>query len=137
MKMDRQLRRALAAGLLAVTAIAFRPAVAQEWPQFRGPDGQGHSTARNLPTNWSETENVRWKVELPGLGWSSPVISGEQIWLTTSLDDEGSLRAVCVNRQSGETVADVEVFRAGDLGRIASKNSHASPTPVLDGQHVF
>lgn len=110
---------------------------AESWPQFRGPGGQGHAAATSTPLRWSETENIRWKVSVPGLGWSSPVVAGEQIWLTTSIDAEGSLRALCFDRESGQLLRDVEVFREADLGRIASKNSHASPSPVLDGQHVF
>ena len=55
-----------------------------DWPQFRGPDGQGHADAKGLPLTWSEKENIAWKVEVPGLGWSSPVIQGQRIWLTTA-----------------------------------------------------
>src|SRR4051794_4680874 len=57
-----------------------------EWPQFRGPAGQGHAAAHELPTAWSEDDNVVWKCPLPGRGWSSPVISGNEIWLTTAVD---------------------------------------------------
>src|SRR4051794_13792915 len=57
-----------------------------EWPQFRGPEGQGHATAHQLPINWSEQDNVAWKCPLPGRGWSSPVIAGNEIWLTTAID---------------------------------------------------
>src|SRR5438093_10710274 len=64
---------------------------ADDWPQFRGPDGQGHAAAAALPLTWSEQENVAWKVAIPGLGWSSPVIQGGRIWLTTALDDGKSL----------------------------------------------
>ena len=112
-------------------------AAAQDWPQFRGPDGQGHATATGLPTTWSESEHIRWKVEVPGVGWSSPVVQGKQIWLTTAIDSDGSLRALCLDRETGATVHDVEVFREPDLGRIAAKNSHASPTPVIDGKQVY
>ena len=125
-------------GLLGIAIVLTHGlARAEDWPQFRGPDGQGHATAKGLPANWSETENIRWKVPIAGLGWSSPVVNGKQVWVTTAIDDEGSLRAVCLDRQSGDTLHDVEVFRSDELGRIASKNSHASPTPVLDGQRVF
>src|SRR5713226_5601459 len=72
-----------------------------EWPQFRGPDGQGHADAKGLASTWSEQENIAWKVEVPGRGWSSPVISGQQIWLTTALQDKPSLRALCFDRASG------------------------------------
>ena len=62
------------------------PAIAQdEWTQFRGPEGQGHSAATGLPITWSETENIVWKTATPGEGHSSPVISGSQIWLTTAI----------------------------------------------------
>jgi outer membrane protein assembly factor BamB len=131
-------RRAILIATLMTACIGLRSALAAEsWPQFRGPEGQGHSVARNLPTTWSENENVRWKTPIAGLGWSSPVVQGRQIWLTTAIEAEGSLRAVCVDRETGQVVHDVEVFKHADLGRIASKNSHASPTPILDGRNVF
>ncbi len=110
---------------------------ADDWPQFRGPDGQGHAEARGLPHTWSETQNVRWKTAIAGLGWSSPVFADGRIWLTTSIDQEQSLRAICLDAESGSVLVDVEVFRKEDLGRIANKNSHASPTPVVDGEFVY
>jgi len=67
-----------------------------DWPQFRGPTGQGLSDERNLPLTWSETTNVRWKVAIPGRGWSSPVIQGDRIWLTTATEEGRSLRAIGV-----------------------------------------
>jgi len=110
---------------------------AEDWPQFRGPAGNGHAATRDVPTTWSEAENVRWKVPIAGLGWSSPAVWHDQIWLTTAIEAEGSLRAVCVARETGQIRHDVEVFKLADLGRIAAKNTHASPTPVIDGRNVF
>lgn len=124
-------------GVFVGVIICVCAALADDWPQFRGPTGQGHSAASDLPTRWSENENVRWKTPISGLGWSSPIVVGEQIWLTTAVDHEQSLRAVCIDRRTGRVTRNVEVFRKRDLGRIASKNSHASPTPVADGRHVF
>ncbi len=128
-------------GLVALSFLTpwttFPARAADDWPQFRGPDGQGHATASLLPAKWSETENIRWKTAIVGLGWSSPVVSSDRIWLTTAVEAEHSLRLVCVERDSGQILYDVEVFRAEDLGRIAAKNSHASPTPVVDGSNVF
>lgn len=112
-------------------------ALAENWPQFRGPAGNGHAEAVGVPTTWSESENVRWKAPVAGLGWSSPVVWNGQVWLTTAIDAEGSLRAVCYDRDSGQLLHDTEVFKHDDLGRIASKNTHASPTPVIDGRNVF
>jgi outer membrane protein assembly factor BamB len=110
---------------------------AADWPQFRGPTQQGLSTERHLPLTWSETENIAWKTELPGLGWSSPAIVGRQVWLTTALDGGHSLRALCVDRDSGGIVREVEVFQKEDPGSIHTKNSHASPTPFIEDDRVY
>ena len=110
---------------------------AADWPQFRGPDGQGHSSERDLPLEWNEDQNIVWKVPIPGLGWSSPVIQGERIWLTTALGKGHSLRAVSLDRKDGRVLSEVEVFLKNDPGRIHSKNSHASPTPILEGDRVY
>lgn len=110
---------------------------AENWTEFRGPTGQGHSREFGLPVVWSETENVAWKVPIPGRGWSSPVLAGEQIWLTTALDNGRSLRALCLDRETGRLVHDVEVFQLPDPGPVHQKNSHASPTPVLDGDRIY
>lgn len=98
--------------------------------------GQGHSDAKNLPLTWSETENVVWKVPISGLGWSSPSIQGQQIWLTTAIDNDKSLHATAIDRTSGRTLHDVEVFRLDDPGSLHKKNSHASPTPLIEDNHV-
>lgn len=122
---------------LVLFAAAIAPAGADEWPQFRGPDGQGHASQRGLPLEWSETKNVVWKTPIEGLGWSSPVIRGKQIWLTTATDEGRSLRAVCVDLDSGKKVHDVEVFQVESPGSVHSKNSHASPSAVLEGDRVY
>ncbi|HVX60840.1 MAG TPA: PQQ-binding-like beta-propeller repeat protein [Pirellulales bacterium] len=119
--------------LLVVTA----PARADDWPQFRGPDGQGHAGQRGLPLEWSEGQNIVWKAPVPGLGWSSPTILGRQIWLTTALDEGRSLHVVCMDRETGEVQHDVEAFQIADPGKIHSKNSHASPSPILEGDRVY
>ncbi len=109
----------------------------EDWPQFRGPDGQGQAAARGLPITWSETENVVWKVTIPGLGWSSPVVRDEQLWLTTAIDEGRSLRALCIERATGKLLHDVEVFPNNTPGRLYPLNSHASPTPIVDGDRVY
>ena len=111
--------------------------VSSDWPQFRGPDGQGHSDEQGLPINWSETTNLRWKVAIPGKGWSSPVIQGDRIWLTTATEEGKSLRAVSVDRSTGALLQNVEVFRVKSAKLANSKNSFASPTPVIDGDRIY
>ncbi|MCX6915029.1 MAG: hypothetical protein NT167_18615, partial [Verrucomicrobia bacterium] len=63
----------------------------QDWPQFRGPHGDGTSAARNVPLTWSESNNIAWKVAVPGRGHSSPVVIGDRVWLTTALE-QGVIR---------------------------------------------
>jgi outer membrane protein assembly factor BamB len=111
--------------------------VPNDWPQFRGPTGQGVSEERNLPLTWSENKNVRWKVPIPGRGWSSPVIQGDRIWLTTATDEGKSLRAIAIDRNTGAIVQNVEVFHLKSAKLTNSKNSFASPTPVIDGDRVY
>jgi outer membrane protein assembly factor BamB len=111
--------------------------VPNDWPQFRGPTGQGVSEERNLPLTWSENKNVRWKVPIPGRGWSSPVIQGDRIWLTTATDEGKSLRAIAIDGNTGAIVQNVEVFHLKSAELANSKNSFASPTPVIDGDRVY
>jgi len=110
---------------------------ASDWPQFRGPTGQGTSDEHGLPLNWGETTNVRWKVPIPGKGWSSPVIQGDRIWLTTATEEGKSLRAISIDRNTGAILQNVEVFRLKSAKLTNSKNSFASPTPIIDGDHVY
>lgn len=116
-------------------AVQNRPVT--DWPQFRGPDGQGHSTESGLPLQWSETQNVTWKVPIAGRGWSSPVIQGDRIWLTTATDGGKSLRAIAVDRLSGALQKDIEIFHLRSPGTINTKNSYASPTPVLEQDRIY
>jgi outer membrane protein assembly factor BamB len=107
------------------------------WPQFRGPSGQGHAAATDLPATWSETANISWKTALPGEGWSSPVLGDGKLWMTAASPDGLSLRVLAVDPTSGKLVYDVETFRpAKSIGKN-TKNSYASPTPVVDDTHVF
>lgn len=109
----------------------------KSWPQFRGPGGQGITTARGLPTTWSEKSNVVWKMAIPGRGWSSPVILGNRIWLTTATEDGKSLRALCLHRDSGKILQNIEVLALPRAMGIHKKNSHASPTPIVESGRLY
>ena len=129
--------RVLLASTVALALISSA-AAQQNWPQFRGPDGQGHATAADVPLTWSESQNVLWKVPVPGRGWSSPVVSNGRIWLTTATGDrEVSLRALAYDLETGREVVNVEVFRVKYPRAINEKNSRASGTPVLEGDRVY
>jgi outer membrane protein assembly factor BamB len=132
--------------LLVLLLIAGASALAQaeDWPQFRGPTGQGHATERNLPLEWSETHNIIWKVPVPGLGWSSPAVANGLVWLTTVVESKerrgrvsASLRALAYDIATGRELVNVEVFRLDDAGYVNPKNSRASPTPIVDGDRVY
>jgi outer membrane protein assembly factor BamB len=113
---------------------------AEDWPQFRGPTGQGHSQEKGLPLEWSETRNVSWKVPVAGTGWSSPVVGGGRVWLTTAREvSRGrlSLRALAFDEATGRAIVDAEVFSIRTGGPLHPKNSNASPTPILDGTRVY
>jgi outer membrane protein assembly factor BamB len=120
-------------------ALLLHPSVrAEDWPSFRGPTGQGHSTETSLPLAWSETRNVVWKSPVIGLGWSSPVVAAGRVWLTSAVEDNGvSLRALAFDVETGRAVVDVEVFRLRGRAGINAKNSRASPTPVVEDDRVY
>ena len=149
--------------LFCLSVVLVPPAFAAEaeWPQFRGPGGQGHAAASGLPATWSEHENVAWKCPLPGRGWSSPVIAGSEIWMTAAIESplsaeekaerlEGtndnqplsvsgrlSLRALCVDRASGKLLHDVELLVEPRPQPTHAMNSFASPTPVLEEGKLY
>lgn len=124
--------------LLLTSLLFWSPADCwSQWPQFRGPDGQGHSNDERVPLKWSETESIAWKSNVPGTGWSSPVIASGQIWLTSAHDAGKSLHAVCLDQKSGKLLFDVEVLTTDDVGPKHVQNGYASPTPVLDGTRAY
>ena len=121
-----------------VLALAASLAMAGEnWPQFRGPNADGHADHAALPLTWSETENVTWKTPIHDRGWSSPVIWAGQVWMTTATEDGTKMFAVCVDRSSGKVVHDVKVFDVAKPEHIAAINSYASPTPVIEAGRVY
>jgi len=112
-------------------------AQAGDSPQFRGPGGEGHSSETNLPVTWSESENVRWMTPIEGLGWSTPSIAGNQVWLTTATDEGKSLRIVCLDKDRGTVLQDVELFTPEQPGSIHKKNSYASPSVLIEADRVY
>jgi outer membrane protein assembly factor BamB len=135
--MERAAMRSIILTIALVTAI--RAPAAEDWPQFRGPTGQGLSGETGLPVEWSESQNVRWKTAVPGTGWSSPVVAGERVWLTTAVADRSAttLRLLAFDAASGRQVVDAEVFRLPRRNLLNPKNSHASPTPIVEGDRVY
>ena len=136
------LRRALCL-LFVFQSVASPVHAVDSWPAFRGPTANGHAGNGRLPVNWSDTQNVHWKTEIPGSGWSTPVVSEHRLFLTAAVPvadgDDLSLRLLGIDAFTGDIGLNVEVFRqvAAEAPGIHSKNSHASPSPIVDGNRVF
>jgi hypothetical protein len=133
-----------------------------EWRQFRGLDGQGHADAAKLPSSLSEAENIVWKMPIEGCGWSSPVVLGQEIWMTTAIStlatsDETeqqlaslpyevpspqvarniTLKAICLDRATGQLLRAITLFQIDETLQICSVNSYASPTPVGEPGRLY
>jgi outer membrane protein assembly factor BamB len=123
----------------------YQTRAADDWPEFRGPTGQGLSTARDVPVEWSATKNVVWKQEIPGKGWSSPAIVDGRIYLTAAIPVEGgkegdlALSTICFDAATGKPIWTTKAFDqdGSKAPGIHTKNSHASPTPLVDNGHII
>lgn len=131
----------------------------ENWPQFRGPGARGVAEGENLPDQWSATENVAWKTDIPGRGWSSPVVWGKRVFLTTvvsagemeapkkglyfggergeALDAVFQWKVLCLDLETGQTVWEKQVHEGKPAMPIHIKNSYASETPATDGERVY
>jgi outer membrane protein assembly factor BamB len=107
------------------------------WPEFRGPERNGHATAGKPPLSWGETNHVVWKTLIHDLGWSSPVVWEKQVWLTTATEDGRQMFAICVDADTGRVVHDVKVFDTPQPDHVASVNSYASPTSAVEAGRVY
>jgi outer membrane protein assembly factor BamB len=124
--------------LLALSAASGAAWAAGEWPQFRGPTGQGIAAdAKGLPATWGETENVTWKTPVTGKAWSSPVVWGDQVWVSNATPDARQLSAVCVDKATGKVVHDLKLFDVPVPQYIIAFNSGGSPTPVIEEGRVY
>ncbi|MEW4488224.1 PQQ-binding-like beta-propeller repeat protein [Thalassoglobus sp. JC818] len=134
-ELPNRLRCAVA--VLPILICTNLPAQIREWPQFRGPAGQGVVDDVSLPIKWDEEDGVVWKVDIPGLGHSSPVHNGETIWVTTATEDGRILGAVSINAATGSIEQNLTIFEPDAVEEIHHDNSYASPTPVLSGDRLF
>lgn len=109
----------------------------ENWPEFRGPNADGISKATGLPVQWSDTQNVRWKTPIPGRGWSTPVIWGKQIWLTTATPDGREMFVLCLDRETGKVLLNHRLFTNAQPETIHDLNSYASPSAVIEAGRVY
>ena len=130
---------------LILFALVERTARA-DWPEFRGPWGDGHVSAPGelkpigLPLHWSETNNLKWKTEIPHKGISTPVVLAGQVWLTTATVDGHDFFAICVDAETGKVRFNEKIFHRDNpesLGNGAAMNSYATPSPVIEPGRVY
>jgi outer membrane protein assembly factor BamB len=124
------------ASLFFALAVVVSPVSAGEWPGWRGPRGDGTTDEKSLPVHWSDTENIAWKVEVPGVGHSSPAIWGDRIFLTSCREDQQKRILLCFNRTDGKLLWERTVLTS-KLEHIHKENSYASSTPATDGKYVY
>ena len=109
---------------------------AENWPGWRGPSGDGVSTGKGIPTKWSSTENIAWRIAVPGEGHSSPIVWGDKVFLTSSLTEKNKRILLCIDRLSGQTVWQRDVVQSPPE-TVHRLNSRASGTPATDGKQVY
>ena len=109
--------------------------VADDWPAWRGVRGDGISRETNVPLQWSPTENIAWQTPIPGDGWSSPIVSGRRVFVTTATTDDQARRVLCIDRDHGGVLWN-RVVHQGPGGKMHLENTSASSTPVTDGHVV-
>lgn len=128
----------------AVFAVSIGSAAAADWPEFRGPAGDGvvppavNGGMRGFPLQWSETENVDWKTPIPEQGWSTPVVNGDQIWLTHATLDGHDYFVMRVNADTGEIEFHEKLFHSDNPEPLGNNvNCYASPSPAIEGDRAY
>jgi outer membrane protein assembly factor BamB len=129
--------RTRSVAVIVAIHLAAAPPIGAQWPQFRGPDGNGVSSSTTLPLTWGEGTHVKWKVPVHGRAWSSPVILGSQVWVTTATTDGRTLSAIAIDKLSGKVLFDLAVFTVARPQSVHPFNSYASPTPVIEPGRVY
>ncbi len=121
-------------------ALSVQLSAADSWTDFRGPSQDGQVGIAGLPSNWSESENVKWKTEIPLLGLSSPIVMDNQVWLTTADPDGHDFYALCVDATTGKILANEKLFHTDNpqsQGNGAQDNSYATPSAVIESGRVY
>jgi outer membrane protein assembly factor BamB len=119
-----------------VAIVAAEGEGSKYWPRWRGPSGQGHVAGTNYTDSWSDTTNVVWKAAVPGRGHSSPIVWNDRIFMTTARQDGSAVSMLAYRRADGRLLWETAVPTTG-VERAYWKNSHASATPVTDGERVY
>ncbi len=109
----------------------------ENWTHLRGTNLDGHSLSTNVPVSWSETSNIKWKTEIRGYAWSSPVVFGDQVWTSSATQNGKEMFAVCTDFNSGKILKEVMLFKPDSVQHIHPTNSYATPTPCIEDSFVY
>lgn len=109
----------------------------ENWPEYRGPTGDGFATGANLPVEIDESRHVKWSTPIHGRGWSSPVVWGNQVWMTTATDDGKRMSAICVDLKTGDVMHDKLIHENESPRFRHPTNSYASCTPAIESGRVY
>jgi outer membrane protein assembly factor BamB len=120
--------------LTTATLLATASVEAQEWTRFRGPNGQGQSEAATIPITWTDAD-YNWKVELPGIGHSSPVVWGDKVFVTSADPDSATLHILCFSTADGKKLWQRDFPSA--VYHVHTQNNFASSTPALDADRIY
>jgi outer membrane protein assembly factor BamB len=138
------IRRGIFPALILVLLAGLRCLAGDDWPEMRGPSQDGHvqtdgdAKPAGLPLHWSETENIKWKTEIPFRGWSTPVVMGGQVWLTTATEDGHDYHVLCLDAGAGKISVNKKLFHADNPEPLGnSVNSYATPSPVIEPGRVY
>jgi outer membrane protein assembly factor BamB len=123
--------------LLHFNYSAFAQEETKSWTDYRGPEKNGYSAARNIPTFWNDSTNVAWKTPIPGRGWSSPVVLANKVWLTTARSDGKELCLLGLDATTGAMLHNLKLFTVDSLQENHPLNSYASPSPVIEDGRVY
>jgi outer membrane protein assembly factor BamB len=107
------------------------------WPGFNGPRHNNQSDSTGLPLTWSETENITWKTPIHDSGWSTPVIWGNQVWVTTATDDGKQSFVLCLDRTTGKILHDLKLWDNAEPENTRQYNSFASSTPAIEEGRIY
>jgi outer membrane protein assembly factor BamB len=122
---------------LAAACLTSFLGAAENWPQFRGPDGDGRTDAKGLPVEIGEGKKVKWKTPTHGKAWSSPVVWKNEVWLTTATEDGKELGVMAFDKETGKELYDKVLFRVAEPQFCHKFNSYASPTPVIEEGRIY
>lgn len=125
--------------LTAILLTGYNNCFAQNnnWTHFRGSNLNGIANVDKPPLKWSDDSNIKWKTEIHGKGWSSPVVFDNQIWVTSAKEDGSELFAICTDFQTGNIIHDIKVFTPADVPGKHSVNTYATPTPCIEKNFVY